>query len=362
MTCRINDHPVACSIREPSNGISVIKIIDIEEHLDISPDSSNLEHPVVEKAIGKNLNARRNLEEFVDAKITIKKEEIIAKTNLTNVGHKYIIMRWFPALIGCLFSFSTITLVPYHNVIEFPEYWYEVMFPGCFGFCVPLVYYSIIKCSIIMDFPDLLVPTTTISIFLTTMITAMLTVVVSYLVWTLYLGYNCPLPFIVYIAGYLAWVQLMLRIWYKFPKHMRKDTVSLERLKSYYYYILCECTVDLQFVAIQVFLSKMSQELQWITAIIVALTRELNCFVQHRFICKATGANTVMAKGIINMKLGFKFNTFVVILIGSTANTLTSYCLLVTDFGLNVILCCKIIRLHKKVAPNNIKINTMGIC
>jgi hypothetical protein len=99
----------------------------------------------------------------------------------------------------------------------------------------------------------------------------------------------------------------------------------------------------------------MSQELQWIIAIIFAMTREMNRYVQHRFVGKAAGANTIMAKEVVNMQIGIRFTSVVVILIGSKANKLTTYCFLGTDFVLNLIQCLKIIKMDRKVTPKDIK-------
>ena len=275
--------------------------------------------------------------------------------SLQNVVCNYKIISLLLVVVGGILSFSAITLVPYHNVIELPQYWYEIMFPSVFGYLTVLVYYHLLCCRTILEFPDLLLPKAMISIFLTTVVTAISIFIISYLLWTVYLGYNSPLPFISYIAAYLSWIQLMIRIWYQFPKRLRQDTVFRGRLKSYYYYLACVFTVEIQFIGIQVFIRIVSQESQWITSIIFAWVRGMNSHVQERFICKAAGSNTLLAKGFLKMHIGIKFNSFVVILIGSKVNKVTSYCLLGTDFALNLLLCLKIIRIHQKVTPNIIE-------
>ena len=358
MAERINYTPDVCSIYEllQSNDIPIIKITDIEGNCHVLPDMSNLDNPDIgNNVIDKSRIASENIEKVATETISIEKEENADQSNLQTFAPKYKIENWILALIGCLFSFSTITLVPYHNVIELPEYWYEIMFVVSFGYHSVRDYYYLLCCSSLMDFPDLLKPKKLISVCLSTVVTAILIYLLSYLIWTVYLGYNSPMPFIVYIASYLSWIHLIIRIWFQFPKYLRQDTVFRNRLKSYYYYLLCDFTVSLQFVVIQALFSILSQELQWMIAIIFAWTREMNRYIQHRFVGKAAGANAIMAKEVVNMQIGIRFTSVVVILIGSKANKLTSYCCLGIDFALNIIQCLKIIRMDRKVTPNNIE-------
>ena len=102
--------------------------------------------------------------------------------------------------------------------------------------------------------------------------------------------------------------------------------------------------------------SNLSDELQWIAALMFVLIREMTRYAQHRLIYRAAGSNTRTAKRFVNMQIGITYTSFVVILIGSKANKLTSYCLLGTDFTLNLILCIKIIRIHKKVCPTETEV------
>ena len=120
MACRIKDAPIVCSVRDPSNGTTVIKIIDIETHCIVSPELSDPENSDMEKEIDKSRNACENLETVAAETTNIEEEVSTDQSTLQNVGPNYKIMNWILALIGCLFSFSTVTLVPYHNVIEFP--------------------------------------------------------------------------------------------------------------------------------------------------------------------------------------------------------------------------------------------------
>ena len=109
MARRIKDAPIVCSVRDPSNGTTVIKIIDIETHCIVSPDLSDPGNSDMEKEIDKTRKACENLETVAADTTNIEEEVSTDQSTLQNDGPKYKIMNWILALLGCLFSFSAIT-------------------------------------------------------------------------------------------------------------------------------------------------------------------------------------------------------------------------------------------------------------
>ena len=57
----------------------------------------------------------------------------------------------------------------------------------------------------------------------------------------------------------------------------------------------------------------------------------------------------------VSITINVHFSMFIAIVIGSLATSLTSYCILGVDFMLNLVSCINIIRIHRKIGPQNAK-------
>ena len=99
----------------------------------------------------------------------------------------------FTILFGCGLAMSIETLIPRHNSIQEPIYWFEIIFPFGFG-----TIFSI--SSIMIDLSILMEKETMISIvlYLKVIVVYLLSWIVAfcscYILWTIILGYNHPMP------------------------------------------------------------------------------------------------------------------------------------------------------------------------
>ena len=265
-------------------------------------------------------------------------------------------LKWI-FVFGLLFgSFSSITLVPYHNVIKFPEYCHEVLIPAVFGLYPCIVPFYLIQCSAILEYPPLRSPKTILCMYVTTAGSAILSYILVYLVWVVYLEYNPPMPLFVYLLAYISMVTLFTRIWYQFPRYLRKAPDYRKRLKAYYFYVLWVATFTIQFLVIQKICVIINPQIQWIIAIVLTIAKKLNAMMLNHLLCKAAGSKKSKAKGMAKLQVELAFSFTIVIMIGSKATEVTTYSILGLNFLLNIILCLDIIRLHRKVADTNIEL------
>ena len=347
----------ACSIMEVCDTLQIPNVVEVREVCEVIcdvnklQDNSNsceiIERPIItffQKESKKEKTKLAQLNEaFKDFGVTFT---VISK----HQSVKWVIV--FFALFG---SFSSITLVPYHNVIKFPEYWYEPLVPGVFGLYPCIVPFYLIQCSTILEYPPLRSPKLMFSMFVTTATAVILTYILIYLVWSVYLGYNFPMPLFVYPMAYVSMCTLFTRIWHQFPTYLRKAPDFRKRLKAYYGYVLWVATFTIQFMVIQkicVYLERYPQ-IQWIIAIVLALSKKLNASMLNHLLCKAAGSKKSKAKGMAKLQVELAFSFTIVIIIGSKATELTTYSILGLNFLLNIILCINCIRLHRKVADAN---------
>ena len=342
----------ASSIMEMCDTLQVPRIVYVTEYQEVINDTNKHQDEV-------KLNNVNEVQTNTINQKELKKDNknVFVLTELSNLLYskssamlKSGPMKWI-IVFGILFgSFSSITLIPFHNVIKFPEYCHEVLIPGVFGLYPCIVPFYLIQCSTIMEYPPLKSPKIIFSMFVTTALAAIVTYVIQYVVWVLYLGYNPPMPFFVYLLAYVSIFTLFIRIWFQFPRYLRKAPKYRKRLKAYYCYVLWVATFTIQFMVIQKICVIMNPQIQWIIAIVLTITKKLNAMMLNHLLCMAAGPKKSKAKGMATLQVELAFSFFIVIIIGSKATELTTYSILGLNFFLNLVLCINIIRTHKKVA------------
>ena len=345
------------SIMELCGTLQIPKIIEVRECCEVICDVKKLHNTsnsfeIIERPNGEILQKELKKEEIK----MVQLPETFKDINLTCCDIlKYRLVKWLMVVVTLFGSFSSITLIPYHNAIKFPEYCHEVLIPAVFGLYPCVVPFYLIQCSTILEYPPLRSPKLIFSMFITTVTAGVLTYIIAYLLWSVYLGYNPPMPLFVYPLAYVSMCTLFTRIWHQFPRYLRKAPDFRKRLKAYYCYVLWVATFTLQFMVIQkmcVFLERYPQ-IQWVIAIVLTVAKKLSGRVLNYLICKAAGSKTNKAKEIAKLQVELAFSLTIVIIIGSKATEVTTYSILGLSFLLNIILCINIIRLHRKIADAN---------
>ena len=111
----------------------------------------------------------------------------------------YLVSRKSVQVIGvitlCVSSFLSLTLIPYHNVILFPSYWYEAIAilelggrPGYFGLLF-------VHGKIILEYKEVMKPSFIVTTYVVIFLLGVVIKTCEHLLWTLGMGYNSPIPF-----------------------------------------------------------------------------------------------------------------------------------------------------------------------
>ena len=106
------------------------------------------------------------------------------------------ILHIFGVLLACLLQTSIVTLIPRQNSVVYPDYWYEGIIVFVLGVHLQATANLIMEAFIFLDEKSVL----TSSIFLVVLIELVLSFIIPYcmcyIIWTFYLGYNYPIPFL----------------------------------------------------------------------------------------------------------------------------------------------------------------------
>ena len=120
-------------------------------------------------------------------------------------------------------SSSFITFIPYHDVIKFPEFWYEFLFPGIFGFSFIYILLILLQIEKLLDEPAI------VNVgFLCQLFTIPAIVVVAchtsvHIIWSTCLGYNSPMPFVSCIDTIPMNIAVASIFWHYFRENCETD-------------------------------------------------------------------------------------------------------------------------------------------
>ena len=99
------------------------------------------------------------------------------------------------------------------------------------------------------------------------------TCLVSYLVWTLFLGYNQPMPLSL-ILGYVPYICHYIILYFQFPHEFATRNDVRKRIRAFNFSRIWAILLDLQFKGLTTLFTIVPSKLQWILAFL--LTKDLN--------------------------------------------------------------------------------------
>ena len=186
----------------------------------VLPVSKSVEDEIQEDKNKQLLRAEKRIDIF----------RSILDNTCADFGSPKYIFTTFLTTLGCIMGTCLYMIIPMHNLIQTPKYWYEFPIPYTITF-VPL--YS---AHIMYDFSfcmniDVIETFGTFSIMTITLATVSWTLLGSfYLLWTYGLRLQYPVPLIGYINFSIQMVTILITIWFRFPKAWRKNGVFSKRL------------------------------------------------------------------------------------------------------------------------------------
>ena len=264
--------------------------------------------------------------------------------------------KWlYPSAISimCTIAFFVAALLPTHDVIRYPEYWYEVMYVWIFAVAPLGALWSVFQCNNIMQYPDIATPKIWIQLVLIIWFVTMVFYLGQYMVWTWYFGYHQPLPqngglFTLFVPAILA-----IFLWWYFPTDLRNDLIFRKRIKYYICYVIW--TDIIVIMTLQFCMSTMEflpSGYLWIVGIEFSVMKEFNDYILDKLVRKAAGSDDSFARGVVSLQLVVLTTSTIVQFISSEEDQNITICCLAADFAMNSFLTLKIIREERRVADD----------
>ena len=258
--------------------------------------------------------------------------------------------------ILCASPFS-VTLLPVNNVMVHPEYWYEFMYSN-----ISLLLFIVI--TVVTELEVLLNPFNkqTLKVICDVMVTAktfdILVLCIIHLLWTEVFGYMEPVPFRFAITSSLSLMVVLARLWKLIPLEKRNDPVTWELFKTFLWRRLWGNFIMMQLLVMANVFRNTPRDIQWLIALVVPLTKEINDRVLDNLMAKYSFRdNYVQAKFMVKIATNTAYSFWLAISLATVATKGTGYVLLVINFCINMTLCYKVIRLDKRVRPFDLLTN-----
>ena len=253
-------------------------------------------------------------------------------------------------LLASILPSLGIILVPHHNVILYPEYWYEIIFLTL-GFFYLITMNNVLSSETVLNYSHddrarIILSLCLVATLSTTIVTSLV-----HLVWSFGLGYNSPMPFVGYFILYFVTLILNAVFWNAFPLYERMQPNFRRRLKYFFLYLFWCIFFACQVQSFTIVLGLFSSTYQWTIAIFVPLTKELNERVLRKLVEKAQKPGDIAPKVVVKATTNTFLSYWLAVSMATTATQETCYLLLGINFAINIYLCFKTIHLDRKISP-----------
>ena len=342
--CILKDDIISLGPFYLEDAISVQSFQSLPSRLDVSVIDENAEQRSIElEDISEN--DRRMINRLIR-----KASDLIKKKSVQVIG----------VSILSVSSFLSFTLIPYHNVILFPSYWYETIAILELGARPSFSGVIVMHVKKILEYHEITKPSVLVKIYNVAVSLGIVIKTCIHLLWSLGFGYNSPIPFSLFIDTFLALFVYFIIGWYFSSSNIRfsQDPTFRNRIESYVIYCLwCANVPGIVSVVFETFKELNNQycsmigfDMLWMIAILLFFMKKLNYTVMMRYLKKAALPEIAgLAKGMVTIENGAMFKSFVLVLIGSKTDAVTGYCFLAISVLLNMKYCLAIMKVHNQI-------------
>ena len=245
------------------------------------------------------------------------------------------------------------TFIPVHNIILFPEYWFELPLQIMFTLLPLWSMYIIFRCSYYMNIHFIKTYSRFLLMWFVVGLTTSMVFVMSYVVWVYILVYQYPVPLI----GYLVFIDMIISalvvIWYLFPKGWRKNKIFRKRLKIFTIATIYEQFCTIEYGIVTTVLIEIPADYQWIPALFLPLIREINIWIIAKLLSSVPDGDISCVRMTLGHSMFTGHSLFSACTVGSIATFHSTAIIIGSDFLINIGSCIKMayFRKYKKDDP-----------
>ena len=340
-------HPELCSAEKKKNNGFIS--IEREENVPKTEIQNNITRIEM-------VNSRNDGTQIImNTSLKLEKDHHTEKEDRRKESFKHIILRgmdkfpwiqcilytWGVMLFGIICTFPY-TLVPAHDLVTNPEYWYEILFHGSYMMTLYFLEKSL-EAGYFLNLDSLKLPQSLILICGAGIISRLCFLILTYYLWTEFFGYQYPIP-LLGISTNGPWKLFhTLLIWLSFPKEWRNNRSLKRRVR---FHILNDCSIMMMLLIYEFLMQTIddSQALyQPFVCFTIPLARELFLYILEKMMKRTSNGD--LAGAVIFLKYAFStvFTLKLCNMIGAHGSDATSWVLMGSDYFLNILITFRIV-------------------
>lgn len=279
--------------------------------------------------------------------------EILSNTATEKAHVKYFLYGLIRVGITLILTLP-FSLIPVHNVIETPAYWYEYMLQTI-PYMIQLASFILFNCSFWMNNNYIKEGRHFLFMIFIGLIVMCISFPGTYIIWSKVLHFQHPIPFYGYIVCYIEISFNYIILWYRFPHEWRKDEAFRKRLKCFLIAITFNQLLMLPYSVIAKILLVFPKKYQWIICIFLPLVKEINAWIMNKLACKAASGDITAVNITASYNISARHALFLAFILGSITTSTSSILLLAEDFMINVYVALRVIWMKKRNPINEEK-------
>ena len=251
-------------------------------------------------------------------------------------------------LCSCGLALSIFTLIPRHNSILEPSYWYEIIFPA--GFM--LIFWTV---ALALDFfvlteKDVLI---TIQLFFKNFLASLLTwntiFFLCHMIWTTVLEYNHPMPLFGSICYCITTIVSYASLPILMPAKFSEEDGFKVKMKNFILYRMLWFEIPIIISILKhIFESLQNTSAQCVIALLIPISKRFTIWTFSKMMHRLVETENERANLTLTVTVNLSYSLFAVTsLVGARSET--AFCVLVVDILMQLKMTYQIVKLHKQV-------------
>ena len=273
---------------------------------------------------------------------------MVRKSSYSNIN-RWSVLHVFTILFCCALVMSIMTLIPRHNSILDQSYWFEINI-------VTATSYFIMTVVIVLDFIILFEKGSFVTIqfflknYLATFLTWIVCFCVSYMIWTLILEYNHPMPMYGFYLHFPTKIVSAVSLPLMLPLEFSLEKQTKQRLKNFSWLQLSWQLTNIFKLLIGAIFKKLGNtDAQCVFALLIPIAKRSTIFLLSKLMNRITGSDNERANFNLAAHINFTYGLFSAIhLVGG--RTATIVCVASVDALMQLIMTYQIVKMHKTKA------------
>ena len=282
--------------------------------------------------------------------------QILLNTSLENSNSLKYIIYGCGSIFAATIPTILIAIIPFHDVIKKPDYWYEFPLVGTLIVLPAWIACLLVKSSCFINVKLLKRHRIFQKLYVMEFFVLWTMQIAAFNVWTKIANYQYPFPFYGFISTYIATAAFYLGLVLQFPPKMRKEVHMKNRLQSLGVALVCSQYLTVLYLPLVKMMLLCPVNYQWIVAFAFPLLREFNIWMTFQFAKRSCNGDAKSAEIVTNHSMCTSHALALSFVLGSIATIEASAVIIGIDFLINIFICLKIVFLKKKKPDDNDKI------